>query len=1093
MLLAFGFSTSAVLAQDRAQLLATQEDGYGRLVLTFPDRLDLPEHTVRSDNGVVSVEFSEQVSVALPDVAATLPRYVSVARVDPDGEGLRVALRTDLNFNAIAAGERLFIDLLPPDWQGVPPGLPQEVIDELAERARLAAIEAERERKARGALDLDPEATLRIGRNPTFTRIQFDWTVPTAANYVQDAELGLLAFEWPVDIDLRALEVDLPEQILAVESEVTVDGALVHLELAEGVTPRFYAVSPTQAVLDIDGPDSRPPQISVASLAAQADARAEAALADAAPSDPIVDALRAEPSAPILPFVTTVGSTVRVVFPFETDVASAVFQRGDTVWMLFDTAIGIKVPDDITALETIADGIDVMSSGDAQVVRIHLSQERLATLGSEGRAWVLSLGDMLLSPTEPITLERRLDTQGAFEITADMRHPVRVHQFLDPVVGDMLEIVTAYPPARGVTRPFSFVDFTALRSVHGLVVKPRHDGVAVGIDGQLAVMKAENGLILSADRGSRDLSEDGTTARTSFVDLAALTAADPGAFNEATQTLAAAAAEAEGADRDIARLDLAQHYLANGYSYEAIGVLGLVGEDLQSDAVSRRLWLSRAIANTLAHRPEDALQALTSPLLLDEIDALVWRTMARAEAHDYQGARRDALQAFPVIESYPAWVQSGFLLAGARAAVETGDPMLGRELLSEIDFGMLTVDENSLFHLLTGRIEELEGSPDSALVTYGNVIAADVRPTRAEAVLRTLAILKAAGTLDLAKATETLAAEAMLWRGGPLEAEMQAMLAELYFDDGKYRDGFETVRLVAARATDGDGPLALQDRAQETFADLFLNGRADALPPIEALGLYYDYRELTPPGTRGDEMIRNLAQRLVSVDLLGQAAELLHYQVENRLTGAARAQIAADLAVIYLADHQADQALTLLNETRLPNLSASLTRQRRVLEARALIDVGRDELGLDMLREMSGRDVDLLRIEASWKAGRYAEAGAMLEAMHAGDPDGTLQEIDRMGIVKAAVGYVLANDAFGLTRLRQKYGERLVTTPQWALFDFVTSPVEPTSLEFRKVARDVAGKDSLDAFLMAYRQTYQGSGALTPLQGTSGADDLASL
>ena len=38
--------------------------------------------------------------------------------------------------------------------------------------------------------------------------------------------------------------------------------------------------------------------------------------------------------------------------------------------------------------------------------------------------------------------------------------------------------------------------------------------------------------------------------------------------------------------------------------------------------------------------------------------------------------------------------------------------------------------------------------------------------------------------------------------------------------------------------------------------------------------MFYEFRELTPIGRRGDEMIRRLADRLVAVDLLDQAGEL---------------------------------------------------------------------------------------------------------------------------------------------------------------------------------------------------------------------------
>src|SRR5262245_14882614 len=90
----------------------------------------------------------------------------------------------------------------------------------------------------------------------------------------------------------------------------------------------------------------------------------------------------------------------------------------------------------------------------------------------------------------------------------------------------------------------------------------------------------------------------------------------------------------------------------------------------------------------------------------------------------------------------------------------------------------------------------------------------------------------------------------------------------------------------------------------DAFRALFLEGGADVMRPVEALALFYDFRELTPLGSDGDDMIRRLAERLVLVDLLPQAEDLLQHQVDARLQGAARAQVASRLSAIYLMDHK---------------------------------------------------------------------------------------------------------------------------------------------------------------------------------------------
>ena len=71
----------------------------------------------------------------------------------------------------------------------------------------------------------------------------------------------------------------------------------------------------------------------------------------------------------------------------------------------------------------------------------------------------------------------------------------------------------------------------------------------------------------------------------------------------------------------------------------------------------------------------------------------------------------------------------------------------------------------------------------------------------------------------------------------------------------------------------------------QVFRDLFLDGSANQMSEVSALALYYEFRELTPAGSDGDEMIRKLSDRLVAVDLLVQAAELLVFNKLKRRFG----------------------------------------------------------------------------------------------------------------------------------------------------------------------------------------------------------------
>ena len=264
------------------------------------------------------------------------------------------------------------------------------------------------------------------------------------------------------------------------------------------------------------------------------------------------------------------------------------------------------------------------------------------------------------------------------------------------------------------------------------------------------------------------------------------------------------------------------------------------------------------------------------------------------------------------------------------------------------------------------------------------------------------------------------------------------------------------------------------------------------MEPIAALALYYDFRALTPPGSMGDQMIRNLAQRLVKVDLLPQAADLLQYQVNNRLKGAARAQIAAELAIIDIADRRPEDALKALTSTDIADLPPNLDRQRRILQARALIDSGRTVLAGDILSGITGRDADRLRIEAAWKAKDYEAAGNQIELMFsqgATDNSGPQMTQDgRMQILRAAVSYALADDTIGLSRLRSKFSAAMAAGPEWPMFDYVTGSGAPAvGAEFNKATQAVNQIATLDGFLKSYKQVYGNAGGLTPGAATNSA------
>jgi hypothetical protein len=258
------------------------------------------------------------------------------------------------------------------------------------------------------------------------------------------------------------------------------------------------------------------------------------------------------------------------------------------------------------------------------------------------------------------------------------------------------------------------------------------------------------------------------------------------------------------------------------------------------------------------------------------------------------------------------------------------------------------------------------------------------------------------------------------------------------------------------------------------FEDLFLTGKADTLPSIEALALYYDFSRLTPIGRRGDELIRRLADRLVAVDLLDQAAELLDHQVNYRLTGAAKAQVATKLAVVHLMNRKPVEAVRVIAGTRMPQLPQQLREQRLFVEARALSETGRYDTAIELMENLRGPEADRLRADIYWQAKNWRESGERLEKIvgERWKNEGPLDPSDRHDVLRAALAYTLGSEAIGLTRVKEKFVEKMGDTTEGKVLKLLVSGESTSPRTLTEAARALSSFDSLGTFIKRHRERY---------------------
>ncbi len=1141
------WTTLAAAAEPiKGELAVDTDGGYARLAFRFADEV---KAQVTVSGAIMVIKFDKPVAVSVDKIAVRAADYVSAARRDPDGTAIRLALAHKLRFNIIPAAERIYIDLLPMTWTGVLPGLPQEVIDELAERARTAEREL---RRARGNRPKPEAQTIRVtvGTQPTFTRYEF--RLPDGANANASRADGklTLSFDQPIKWDLADAKISLPKTLASVEAtrddesaqvfftlkgkpEVRAfqDGRSFMVDLGSGAGPLAPATKlndkratatpdamplaaparPTPAPQSAArGPQTAPPlpgpeQPSLAipreshAVAPSVPKSREQTVHAAPPVKPQTQSapvqrrqvetkantpprrsLPIDPKAPVVAAMQFAGDNLNVDFPFAAPTPAAVFRRADTLWLVFDSPAKI----DISALKVdtarIVRSVSLDHGGDGEaIVRIRLVRPQLAALVADGPGWNLTIGDSIIEHTRPLGIARNIVGRNRASITIPIDEPKKIHRITDPDMGDTLMVITALGPARGFLKEQDFVELRALESSHGVVIQPIADDVSAELAVDKIVISRPGGLTISA------VELDGRVSgmfHTLNFDTQLWKYNRKIKFSARQSELIGRAASAPERRRNRARYNLARFYLARGMSAEAGAVASVALDDRKGGGDEVSGLVLKAVSDVLMHRPEAALKVLSNPQIGNQHDAPIWRAMAYAQLRRWDDARDGFKNVEGSMAALPIELQRLALMTAARVAIEVSDFSGAAKLMDEIATLGIPPKMQPSISVLTGRLDQGLGRNEEALAAYHSAVESDDRRAAAEGQLHEIELKFSSGEMSRDDAIRALETLTTIWRGDDTEVEGLKLLAHLYTEEKRYRDAFHVMRSAMMSHPNSEMTRKIQDEAATTFDRLFLDGVGDSMPPVEALGLFYDYRELTPIGRRGDEMIRKLADRLISVDLLDQAAELLQHQVDHRLQGAARAQVATRLAVIYLMNRKADRALKALQSTRSTGLSNELRDQRLLLEARSLSELGRHALALEVIADLKSREAIRLRSDILWAAQRWREAAEQIELLYGNRwKDFTpLTPAERQDILRAGIGYALGEDAMGLQRFREKYAAKMADGPDRRAFDVVTAPIGTSGAEFRDIARRIASLDTLDAFLRDMRKRYADASPLSP-------------
>ena len=847
--------------------------------------------------------------------------------------------------------------------------------------------------------------SIKVGQAEAFSRLEFDGVQPRSAH--RDGADLVLQFPAVAAPNLSLLRVDPPRYLKTAATRETSDALELRLTLEPGVEAKLGRAD-GGAYVNLYPGDSTP-----------------------APADqtPERKGSAAPPSGVVKMGADLQHGVLVLRFGWGAPVGAAVFRRGEAIWIVFDAKASVDTSEAPPGLAQ-ARRIDGVPAAHATVLRVLAPPTVTATAVAEGATWTVSLGPATATPPAPITLKP--DPGG---LSAQMAGASAVFWLDDPDVGDRLAVVTALGPAKGVLMPRRLVDADVYASAQGLAVAPHAGDLALTSDGDVVRITRPSGLQVSAEMPPRPLVAPPQmlpqpSAMPALIDFEGWAKTGEGGFNARYQSLQQGAMEegarGKGASTQ-ARFGFARFLVGSELAFEAIGVLDLVAKAEPQVASTAEFRGLRGAARAMAGRYKDAQADFSAPSLADDPSSALWRGYVASRLGDYSGARQAFASGLGVLgQVAPAW-RARFLIADAEAALETRDLAGARAVLQTASQLKPAGVDGDRLQLELGRLAEAAGRPGEAMPFYAAAEASDYGGVAAPALLRATELQAAQGRLSAAEAAAALSSVRFRWRGDATELEAARALGRLYIAGGRYREALAALRSAETASPDLAASAGVHEDLTTAFHGLFLDGAADGLPPIQALGLFFDFKDLTPVGADGDTMVRRLARRLVDVDLLDQAAELLKYQADNRLDGVARAEVDTDLALVQTMNRQPEAALDALNASRTTLLPAELQSRRRVIQSRALAALGRYDDALEILDTDASPDARAARAEVCWRKRDWPQAGrltelALGERFRSAAP---LSDLERTELLRAAIAYSLAGDEAGLARLRTRYGGQI--------------------------------------------------------------------
>lgn len=754
-----------------------------------------------------------------------------------------------------------------------------------------------------------------------------------------------------------------------------------------------------------------------------------------------------------------------IALPLLKDDAFSVFVKDKTLWIAAEdgahlTAEGLKKQN-----PALTYPVKLIPAKQGSVLAVTLGKEVHAAVEQlpDGKL-NLTLSSSESKPGHPLIPSLATDNAKT-SLTLETPKAGKLITVTDPATGNTISILPTSSMAQAVGTQRNFVEFSLLPTAQGVVIQHVSDTVSVEQNKDTLSVSTPSGLAVSPDL-KQQIEEAKTAAEAEqappvLFPYSAWKLDDGKKFVPTQVKLFHLMLSPSMEDANNARLKLLQLYLAEGLFAEANGMANDILRNSYKFYTEHKVAAMRGAANFFRGRYAEAKEDFSAPELEGMPETKMWLSLAEyqqkkdailatsgpAASYDFKSNYENFLRYYP-----PSFIQKIAIIAADRnIALKDYDGTTA--IFTALQKDNLDEPIKKYIDFTRAKILTETGNDDEAAKIWERQ-AADIndRFIRARAEFALINMYLKEEKMPIEDAARRLEKLRIVWRGDELELNVLTLLGNLYVEQKNYARALRAWRDIVAYYSDKPEAISTAQRMEEVFVKLYNKNAADNLPPLAALSLFYEFRDLVPTGADGDLMIRNLAERLVKIDLLDRASQLLNHQIRNRLQGTERSRVGARLAEIYLMNRQPKQALETLKTTGYGELPPDVQLNRIRLTAQALAQQGQLDKAIDVLSSDTSAEGNLLRLTVYWTNWDWPNVVAMAEEIlsNRNDPSAPLTLPESEVLLKLATAYVYEHDSGQIQYLRDYFTPLLKGNPNKDSFLFITS--ESGSIDYSNLS-----------------------------------------